>query len=127
MKKEKKESSFSRLMKYAGAYRTLMYLALALAAVSAILAVFPFVYLWRIVKEVLAVSPDFSQATGIVTNGWMAVAMALFSMLAYFAALLCTHKVAFRVATNIKKQAISHIKTLPIGPLESMGSGRIRR
>ncbi len=127
MKKEKKESSFSRLMKYAGAYRTLMYLALALAAVSAILAVFPFVYLWRIVKEVLAVSPDFSQATGIVTNGWMAVAMALFSMLAYFAALLCTHKVAFRVATNIKKQAISHIKTLPIGPLESMGSGRIRK
>lgn len=60
-------------------------------------------------------------------NGWMAVIMALVSMLIYFAALLCSHRAAFRVATNIKTTALTHIRKLPIGPLESLGSGKVRK
>lgn len=96
MKKEKKESAFSRLMKYAGGYKGYTYTSLVLSAVSAVLALFPFIYLWKIIKEVIEVKPDFSQATGIVHNGWMAVIMA-------------------------------HVRKLLIGPIESIGSGKMRK
>lgn len=127
MKKEKKESAFSRLMKYAGGYKGYTYTSLVLSAVSAVLALFPFIYLWKIIKEVIEVKPDFSQATGIVHNGWMAVIMALVSMLMYFVALLCSHRAAFRIATNIKLESLAHVRKLPIGPIESTGSGKMRK
>lgn len=127
MKKEKKESAFSRLMKYAGGYKGYTYTSLVLSAVSAVLALFPFIYLWKIIKEVIEVKPDFSQATGIVHNGWMAVIMALVSMLMYFVALLCSHRAAFRIATNIKLESLAHVRKLPIGPIESIGSGKMRK
>ena len=127
IKKEKKESAFSRLMKYAQGYKGYTYTSLVLSAVSAILALFPFIYLWKIIKEVIAVMPDFSQATGIVHNGWMAVLMALISMLLYFVALLCSHRAAFRIATNMKLESLAHVRKLPIGPIESIGSGKMRK
>lgn len=49
------------------------------------------------------------------------------SMLLYFAALMCSHASAFRVATNIRKQLLAHIAKLPIGFADELGSGRIRR
>ena len=90
-KSHKKESAFSRLIAYAGGYKGFSYASIIMSAVSAVLALFPFIYLWKIIKEVIAVMPDFSKAEGIVHNGVMAVVMALISMLVYFAALLCSH------------------------------------
>ena len=127
MKKEKQDSAFSQLMNYAGSYKMFTYTALVLSAVSAVLALFPFVYLWRIIKAVINAAPDYGNAEGMVHNGWMAVIMALVSMLIYFVALLCSHRAAFRVATNIKTTALTHIRKLPIGPLESLGSGKVRK
>ena len=70
-KKEKKSpSAFCRLMEYAGRFRVLTYLSLVLSALSSVLALLPFVCLWRIIREVLEVQPDFTRATGIVRNGW---------------------------------------------------------
>ena len=67
--KEKKKSALSVLLGYAGGYQTLTRLSLVLSALSSVLAVMPFVFLWRIIREVLETSPDFSQAAGIVRNG----------------------------------------------------------
>ena len=44
----KKKSDLSRLMGYAGRHRHLTYASWALSAVSALLALVPFVYIWRI-------------------------------------------------------------------------------
>ena len=57
-------------MGYAGKRKYLTYLSLALAAVSAVIALIPFYEIWRIIKEVLEVRPDFSQAVHIKTYGW---------------------------------------------------------
>lgn len=124
---EKKQSAFSVLMSYAGKHKVLTYLSLVLSAVTGVLALMPFVYLWRIIKEIIEVSPNFSEATGIVHNGWMAVIFALISMLLYFAALMCSHISAFRVAGNMKKSLLRHIAKLPIGFADEMGSGKVRR
>ncbi len=129
--KEKKQnkgpSAFGRLMEYAGRFRTLTYLSLGLAALSSVLALMPFVFIWRIIREVLEVQPDFSKATGIVHNGWMAVLFAVLAWLVYVGALVCSHGSAFRTAGNMRKALMRHIARLPIGFADEMGSGKVRR
>ena len=114
-------------MGYAGGHRYLTYLSLLLSAVSAVVALFPFVFLFCILQEVLAVAPHFAQATQVVHNGWMAVASALVAMVIYVCALMCSHLSAFRIAGNMRKALLAHIATLPLGIIGTMGSGKVRR
>lgn len=125
--KQKKPSSFQTLMRYAGGHKILTYLSLLLSALCGVLAPMPFVYLWRILREVIAVAPDFSAATMVTHNGWMAVLFSLIYMLIYFGALMCSHVAAFRVAGNMKKDLLHHIAKLPVGFADEAGSGRVRR
>lgn len=123
----KKQSNFSRLMEYAGSYRFFTYSSWILSALSALMALVPFWYIWRIIKEVLEVSPDFSKAENLIHNGWMAVLFSILSVLIYIAALMCSHLSAFRVATNIRIKTMEHIVKLPLGFTESFGSGKLRK
>lgn len=100
---KKKQSSLSRLMGYAKGYKYFMYASWVLSGISSALALVPFYYLWKIIKEVLDVMPDFQNATGIVKNGVMAVVFSILSMVIYIAALLCSHTSAFRVQANLEK------------------------
>ena len=125
--KEKKQSALSALLEYAGGFKILTYLSLILSALSSVLSLMPFVFLWRIIREVLEVQPDFSRATGIVHNGWMAVLFAVLAALVYVGALVCSHGSAFRTAANMKKALMRHIARLPIGFADEMGSGKLRR
>ena len=126
-KQEKTPSAFGRLMEYAGRFRILTYLSLVLSGLSSVLALMPFVFIWRIIREVLEVQPDFSKATGIVHNGWMAVLFAVLAWVVYVSALVCSHGSAFRTAANMKKTLMRHIARLPIGFADEMGSGKVRR
>lgn len=123
----KKQSNLKRLLGYAGGHRFLTYASWVFSALSALMALVPFWYIWRILREVLAVAPDFSQAQNLTGNGWMAVLFAVLSMLVYVAALMCSHIAAFRIAANIRKQAMHHIVRLPLGFVERFGSGRLRK
>jgi ATP-binding cassette subfamily B protein len=114
-------------MEYAGRFKILTYMSLILSALSSVLALLPFVCIWRIIREVLEVQPDFSKATGIVRNGWMAVLFAVLAWLVYVSALVCSHGSAFRTAANMKKTLMRHIARLPIGFADEMGSGKVRR
>ena len=123
----KKNSNLQELMGYAGGHRYLTYLSLLLSAISAILALFPFVFLFRIIQEVIAVAPNYAQATHIVRNGWMAVGFAVLSIVIYVCALMSSHLSAFRIAGNIRKALMAHIAELPLGFIGETGSGKIRR
>lgn len=123
----KKQSDFSRLMGYAGGYRVFTYASWVLSALSALVALLPFLYIWRIIRDVLAVAPDFSQAVNIPRYGWMAVLFAVLSYLIYICALLCSHLSAFRVATNLRLTVSEHLAKLPLGFTESYGSGKLRK
>jgi len=127
MMKKKEPSALGRLLSYAGSFRKLTYQSLFLSGLSSILSLMPFVYLWKIIKEVLEVQPDFSKTAGIVHNGWMAVLFAVLAWLVYIAALVCSHGGAFRTASNMKKALMEHIARLPVGFADEMGSGRVRR
>ena len=123
----KKKSNFSRLMGYAGGHKYLTYASFVLSAVSALVALVPFWYIWKIIKEVLDVSPDFEKAVNLPHYGLMAMLFAVLSFLIYICALLCSHLSAFRVATNIRIEAVEHIATLPLGFVDSFGSGKLRK
>ena len=123
----KKQSNFSRLMDYAGGHRYFTYSSWILSAVSAIIALVPFWYIWKIIKEVLDVAPDFSKAENLTHNGWMAVLFSVLSVIIYISGLMCSHVAAFRVATNIRIKAMEHIVRLPLGFAESFGSGKLRK
>ncbi len=123
----RKQSVLSRLMGYAGKHKYFTYASWVLAAISAFVALLPFIYIWKIVKEVLDVAPNFSEATGLVKNGVMAMVFAVAAFLIYICALLCSHLAAFRVATNMRILATEHIAKLPLGYVDSFGSGKLRK
>ncbi len=123
----KKQSVLSRLTGYAGKHRYFTYASWLLAAISALMALLPFIYIWKIIKEVLFVAPDFSSATGLVHNGIMAMVFAIAAFLVYIGALMCSHLAAFRVATNMRIAVTENIAKLPLGFADSFGSGKLRK
>lgn len=125
--KEKKQGDLSRLMYYAGDHKYFTYASLVLATLSALIALVPFYYIWKIMKEVLEVRPNYSEAVHIKEYGWMAVAFALIAMVIYIAALMCSHKAAFRVQVNMRTAMMNYIMKLPLGYVESEGTGKIRK
>lgn len=123
----KKQSNLSRLMNYAGKYKWFTYSSWVLSAISAFIALLPFIYIWKIVKEVLDVAPNFENATNLVHNGIIAMVFAIIAFVVYICALICSHLAAFRVATNLRISLSEHIAKLPLGYVDSFGSGRLRK
>ena len=123
----KKQSDLSRLMGYAGNYRYFTYASWVLSAVSALVALVPFVYIWKILRDVLNAAPNYAQAVNIPHYGWMAVLFAVLAYIIYIAALMCSHLSAFRVATNLRLEVSEHLATLPLGFTETFGSGKLRK
>ena len=123
----KKQSDFSRLMGYAGGHRFFTYASWVLSAISALVALVPFLHIWMILRDVLEAAPNYAQAVNIPRYGWMAVLFAAVSYLIYICALLCSHLAAFRVATNLRLAAVEHLAKLPLGFVERYGSGRLRK
>lgn len=123
----KKQSSLARLFAYAGNYKYLTILSWILSVISAWIALVPFYYIWKIIREVLNAAPEYSQVEHLSSYGWSAVLSALFSMVIYIGALMCSHIAAFRVQANMRSEMMHHIVTLPLGFMDSEGSGKIRK
>lgn len=123
----KKQSALSRLFVYAGTYRYLTIASWILSAISAWIALVPFYFIWRILREVLDVAPDFAKAQHLSTYGWSAVGFALLSMFIYICGLMCSHIAAFRVQANMRSKMMRHVLTLPMGFMDKDGSGKMRK
>ena len=119
---EKKEKLLPQLLQYAGGRKILTYLSMVIAGISQLLALAPFLYIWAIIRDVIA-----GNHGRIAHYGWMAVVFAIASILVYFGGLMCSHVAAFRIAANMRKALMKHIMTLPIGFLDSLGSGKVRK
>lgn len=123
----KKESNLKRLLRYAGGYKYLTIASWILSALSALVALLPFVYIWKVIKEVLDAAPNYGEVQDLSHNGWMAVVFAVAAILIYIAALICSHLAAFRVQANMRTKAMHHIVALPMGFMDGIGSGKVRK
>ena len=119
---DKKKPILKPLLAYAGKRKVLTYLSMVISGISQLLALVPFLYIWAILRDVIA--GDYSR---IAHYGWMAVAFAIATIAVYFGALMCSHLAAFRIAANMRKALMRHIMTLPIGFLDALGSGKVRK
>ena len=119
---DKKKPILQPLLAYAGKRKVLTYLSMVISGISQLLALVPFLYIWAILRDVIA--GDYSR---IAHYGWMAVAFAIATIVVYFGALMCSHLAAFRIAANMRKALMRHIMTLPIGFLDALGSGKVRK
>lgn len=117
-----KKSILQPLLAYAGKKKVLTYLSLVFSGISHLLALAPFLYIWAILRDVL--DGDYNR---IAHYGWMAVAFAIATIVVYFGTLMCSHLAAFRIAANMRKTLMQHIMTLPIGFLDALGSGKVRK
>ena len=124
--KEKKQSDLSVLLGYAGSYKKLTFLGLGLSAIAMILGMAPYLCIWLVARDLIAVAPDWTRAEGIGRYGWMTFAFAVAGIAVYFAALMCTHLAAFRTASNIRKQGMTHLMETPLGFFDSNASGLLR-
>lgn len=126
---KQKNGELSRMFSYAGNYHVLTILGCVLSGISTILSMLPFVCIWLVIRDLIQAfaAGDISLATESTRYAWIAVVFAAASILIYFIALNCTHLAAFRTATNMRKTAIHHIMTLPLGYFSKNASGRLRK
>ncbi len=124
--KEKKKSDIAILLGYAGNYKGLTFLGLALSGIAMVLGMLPYICIWLVARDLIDVAPDWAKATEIGKYGWMAFGFALAGIIVYFAALMCTHLAAFRTASNIRKQGMEHLMKAPLGFFDSNASGLLR-
>ena len=127
MAEQKTSKPTKRLFEYADNYKYLTIASWVLATVSAFIALVPFYYIWRLIKEVIRVSPDFDRAQNLSAYGWCAVGSAVLAMLIYMGGLICSHLAAFHVQATMRSRLMRHIMSLPLGFMDEDGSGKVRK
>ena len=127
MAEQKTSKPTKRLFEYAENYKYLTIASWVLATVSAFIALVPFYYIWRLIKEVIRVSPDFDRAQNLSAYGWCAVGSSVLAMLIYMGGLICSHLAAFHVQATMRSRLMRHIMSLPLGSMDEDGSGKVRK
>lgn len=117
----------SRLLDFAGPRKALTYLGCTLSAISMVVGFGPYVCIWLVARDLIAVAPNWSAATSIAMYGWWALGFSVASILLYFTGLMCTHLAAFRCAANIRKRATEHLMRTGLGYFDTHASGALRR
>ena len=92
MAQKKQASGISRLMQFAGTKKYLVFLSCVLSAISTVLSLCPFIWLWFVAREIFTALPDLSQVSisALMQYAWLAVAFAAGGFLLYYICLLYT-------------------------------------
>ena len=106
--------------------KVLLPAAMLLSALSALAGMLPYILIWLIVRELLE-HGEITSSGNVVTYAWWAAGMAVASIVLYFAALMSSHLAAFRVESNLRKEAMRQIVRMPLGFFDINTSGRIRK
>lgn len=121
-------STLKKLRNYAGNRKILMPLSMVLSALSALAGMMPYIFIWLIVRELFQSGGNAAgSGSNIATYAWWAAGSAIGSVLIYFAALMCSHLAAFRVESNLRREAMKQIVSMPLGFFDTNTSGRIRK
>ena len=127
MAEEKKQGTVSRLLEFAGERRSLTIVGCVLSVLAMAVNMVPYVCVWLVIRGLIAVAPNWTEATDVAGYGWAAFGFAVGGIIVYFAALMCTHLAAFRTATNIRKRCMEHLAKAPLGYFDTHASGLLRR
>jgi ATP-binding cassette subfamily B protein len=120
-------NTLKKLRLYAGNRKALFPLSMALSAISTLAAMAPFVFIWLIVREILQADSTTPHPDNTVAYAWWAAGSAVGSVVLYFLSLVCSHLAAFRVESNLRREAMRRIVHMPLGFFDANTGGRIRK
>lgn len=125
----KKKSNMPFLFKAMGGFKVTMLLSIVMAAISAILSIYAYTYVYTITEEVVGKLPNYSDVdTELIKScGKSIVFMICGGYGMYGIALLFSHITAFNTAARLKRMLISHIGKLPGGYHDTNPSGSVRK
>lgn len=119
-------NTLKRLQHYMGNRKILLPISMFLSALSALAGLLPFILIWLIVRELLSTGGTLVSGN-VITYAWWAAGLAVASVLLYFTALMASHLAAFRVESNLRREAMRRITGMPLGFFDCHTSGRIRK
>ena len=125
----KKKSNMPFLFKAMGGFKITMVLSIIMAAISAIMAIYAYTYVYSLTEEIVGKLPDYSSVDSelITSYGKSIVFMICGGFGMYGIALLFSHITAFNTAARLKRMLISHIGKLPGGYHDTNPSGSVRK
>lgn len=126
-KVSKSPNPIIRLLDFSGGYKKLTIIGCALSGINALCSIMMLVCVWFVLRDLIAVAPNWALAIQAPQYGIAAMVFALAGMIIYFAALMCTHLAAFRTATNMRKAVLRHLTKVPLGYYATHATGELRR
>ena len=109
-----------------GTRKALLPLSVALSAINGLLSLVPFVLVWLVVRTLLTTGGNLA-ATPVWNYALAAFAVSVFNVLLYFLALALSHLAAFRVETNMRRQAMHALMRAPLGFFDTHNTGGMRK
>ena len=126
---KKEQGGMSLLFALASGHKGLLAVSGLLAALAAIASFVPYLAVYWIVRDVIAVYPDFSvlQVGIVVGCGGIAIAGIAADALCFLVSSICAHIAAFGTQYELKTAFTRHLAKVPLGFHLTIGSGRLRK
>ncbi len=121
MKKEK--STFGWIFTFAGQKKSGYIASVILAVIGAVFQILPFLVMARVIGKLLAGNKDL---TGYFTDCTVMAAFWLLRVLLHSLSTAQSHKATFAVLGNIRKQGLLKLARMPLGEVQSRGSGELK-
>lgn len=118
-----------RLVEMTGKFKWLIGVSCILSAISAIINLGPFVFIYYIVEELLKGVSDISLVNKalLIQYGLWALITAVAGFILYFGALMCSHIAAFQTIYGLKMKLINKMSNLSLGFHNGNSSGKLRK
>lgn len=114
---------YSKLFRYVPDSKISGYLAIIISGISAFLMVCGYYFIYQFFKEII-VNSNFENAS---LNSWLIVIFLTLSALLYILSGLFSHKLAFRLETNLRKRGIDGLTEASFRFFDLNPSGLIRK
>ncbi len=119
-------NTLKQLQEYMSGRKLFLPGALALSALSSLLGMMPYIFIWLLIRELLAGEQNLSWDQ-VHFYAWWAMGTAVAGIAVYFLALTLSHLAAFRVETEMRRISMKCILKMPMGFFDHNTSGRIRK
>lgn len=114
---------YQKLKLYAGEKIGYAYCSIFLSFLASLFLLLPYWLLWGFLKELILVQ-NIKNVRYYAT--WIVIFMMIYGIF-YFLSLWCSHLLAFRLETNLRKEGIKHLLNASFSFFEKNSSGKIRK
>ncbi len=122
----KNKGLLSRLMGYAEVYKISMVLSWIFTAISGVITVGTYIYIYRAANAVILHGANVS-ADELAQYGWQAFKAISMGFGTYGAGLLLSHLTAFNMMSKIRIRLIRHLEKVPLEYYSENASGKLRK